>query len=263
MHARTWNSVALAAAATVVACRGGFHVNRYPTNESLYTAALSQYQRHHWNNAITALEKLTTDLPARDTLLPRSYWYLASAHEHQREHLLAAQSFTRLYESFPDDSLADAAALEAARSYRRLWRRPELDATYGETALATYNTLLGLYPSSAHADEARREIADLEQWFATKTYETGLFYFRQKAFDSAIIYFKDVLERWPHVPRARDAELRLAQAYSAIRYREDFAETCAHLRRTYPGDREISTACATAPAPAADTAVAPRPAPAG
>ena len=32
--------------------------------------------------------------------------------------MLAAQSFSRLVESFPDDSLADDAALEAARSYR-------------------------------------------------------------------------------------------------------------------------------------------------
>jgi hypothetical protein len=82
------------------------------------------------------------------------------AHVRQRENLLAAQSFTRLYESFPDDTSADDAALEAARSYKRLWRKPVLDATYGETALATYNTLLGLFPTSELADAAREELRD-------------------------------------------------------------------------------------------------------
>lgn len=256
MIARTLTCVALAAAATLTACRGGFRVSRFPTNETLYAAGLREYERKRWSNAVTAFEKLTSDLPARDSLLPRAYWYLARAHERQREHLLSAQSFSRLFESFPDDSLADDAAIEAARAYRRLWRRPNLDATYGETALATYNALLGLYPTTEHADAARREIAELDQWFATKNYETGLFYFRRKAFDSAILYFRYAVDRWPNAPRARDALLRLAESYKAIRYREDLAETCSKLRTGYPGDREIGLVCAAAPA---DSAARPKP----
>jgi outer membrane protein assembly factor BamD len=257
MHVRNWTCVAVAAAAALTACRG-FRVGQFPSNESLYAAGTREYQRKHWSNAIVAFEKLTNDLPARDTLLPRSYWYLASAHGHQREYLLSAQSYSRLFESFPDDTLADDAALEAARSYRRLWRKPLLDATYGETALATYNTLLGLYgDTSPLAEQARREIAELEDWFATKNYQTGLYYFRRKAFDSAILYFKYVLERWPHVPRARDALLRLAEAYKEIRYREDFNETCAKMRQAYPRDPEIANVCNTAKPPDS-TVVAPR-----
>ncbi len=232
----------------MTACRG-FKVNKFPTNESLYVAGLHEYERHHWGNAAVAFEKLTNDLPARDTLLPRSYWYLAHAHEHQRDYLLAAQSYTRLYESFPDDTLADEGAIQAARSYRKLWRKPTLDATYGETALATYSTALGLYGttmSAAQADSVKAEMADLDQWFATKNYETGMFYMRRKAYDSGILYFKYVVERWPNVPRARDALIRLAESYKAIRYREDLSDTCAKLRTGYPGDREIIDVCGAA-----------------
>ncbi|HJQ21211.1 MAG TPA: outer membrane protein assembly factor BamD [Gemmatimonadaceae bacterium] len=259
MHARTLTTVVLAAAAALSACRGRFHLNRFPDSASLYAAATSEYQKGHWTNAIAAFEKLTNELPARDTLLPRAYWYLANAHSNEREHLLAAQSFTRLYESFPDDTLADDAALEAARSYRRLWRKPELDATYGETALATYNTLLGLYPTTEHADEARREIADLEQWFATKNYQTGMFYFRQKLYDSGILYFRYIVERWPSTPRARDAMLRLAESYRAISYREDLNETCTRLRAGYPTDAEVGRIC-EGTRTVDTTAAAPRPA---
>src|SRR5262245_2763496 len=192
MRARTWTLVALAAAAAVSGCRSGFRLSRYTNNQALYDAGLREFQRRKWANAILAFEKLTTDLPARDSLLPRAYWYLGNAHKRQREHLLAAQSFTRLYESFLDDSLADDAALEAARSHRILWRKPGLDPTYGETALSTYNTMLGLFPTSEHADRARAEVLELEQWFATKNYETGKYYIRRKAYDSAIIYLKTV-----------------------------------------------------------------------
>jgi outer membrane assembly lipoprotein YfiO len=245
MHARTLTYVAIAAATALVACRGGFRVNRFPSSDALYAAGLREYEQRHWGNAVVAFEKLTTDLSPRDTLLPRSFWYLASAHARQNEHLLAAQSFSRLFESFPDDTLAPRAALEAGRSYRRLWRKPELDATYGETALATFNTMIGLYgdQQAQLADSARREILELEQWFATKEYQTGLFYFRRRAYDSGIIYFSSILARWPHVPRARDAQLRLAESYRAIRYREELDETCTRLLRTYANDREVAEIC--------------------
>ncbi len=168
MNSRSLTYVAIAAAAALSACRGGFRLNQYPTHAALYAAGVREYQREHWGNAVTAFEKLTNDLPARDTLLPRAHWYLANAHARQKENLLAAQSFSRLFESFPEDSLADDAALEAARAYKRLWRKPTLDATYGETALAAYDSLLGLFPDTPHKAEAEREIAGLEQWFATQ-----------------------------------------------------------------------------------------------
>lgn len=231
----------------VVACRPELQLKQYTTNEALYRASLGEFQHGRWDNAVTGFDKLTTDLPARDTLLPRSYWYLALAHQHSDEYLLAAQSFNRLVESFPDDSLADRAALEASRSYKQLWRKPELDANYGETALATYNTLLALYPTSPLVPTARREIADLEDWFAQKSYNAGMYYMRRKAYDSANIYFRDVLTRWPSTPTARRAGLSLVESYLKIQYRDDAASVCAQLRKQFGSDREVRESCSRFP----------------
>jgi outer membrane protein assembly factor BamD len=269
MHARTWTCLALAAATAFAGgCQRGFRVNRFPTNDSLFAAGVREFNRGKWGNAIAAFEKLTNELPARDTLLPRSYWYLGHAHSKQKEHLLAAQSFTRLFESFPDDTLSDDGAMQAGLSYRRLWRKPSLDPQYGDLALTTFTTLIGLYPDSEFAEEARRQVTELEQWFATKDYETGMFYFRNKAWDSANIYFEGIVARWPHVPRAREALLRLAESYRTINYRENVQETCAKLRDAYPRDAEVTRVCRGTPAASAvgDSATAvrpPRPTPPG
>jgi len=241
---RFWKCATAALVLTVgAACQHEFKPASFKTNEQLYRAGVHEFDRRKWDNAIAAFEKLTLDLPARDSLLPRSYWYLATAHERQGEHLLAAQSYSKLVESFPDDSLADDAALEAARSYWKMWRKPTLDPTYGETALATYNTLLGLYPTSPLVPKAQKELADLENWFATKNYDAGLFYLRRKAFDSAILYFKDVLTRWPNSPTAKETSLRLVEAYKAIRYREDASDLCTQLRRKYANDGVVKETC--------------------
>jgi outer membrane protein assembly factor BamD len=243
MIRNSWRLAAVLSMMAVAACRPEFNLKNFTTNESLYSASLSEYQRHHWDNAIAGFEKLTTDLPARDSLLPLSYWYLASSHQHQDEYLLAAQSFSRLVETFPDDSLADDAALESARSYRKLWRKPELDPTYGETAVASYNTLIGLYPTSPLIPQAQKEIADLENWFAMKDYAAGMYYFRRKAYDSGILYFKDALTKYPNAPNSKESALRLVDSYKAIKYREDAVELCTQLRQRYPSDRDVGKSC--------------------
>lgn len=250
MTVRTRGETGLATARTLlvlgvalVSCARGFKVERYPTAESLYQAATREFQARRWENAVMAFEKLTLDLPARDTLLPLAHFYLAKAHAGRKEHLLAAQSFNRLAESFATDTLADDAKFEAARSYQKLWRKPDLDPNYGELAVATFQELVALYPDSDLKDEAEREVKLLNDWFATKDYETGLHYFRRKAYDSAIIYFKDVVKLYPESQKAREAYLRLAEAYEIIRYREDKTEVCSTLHDRYPSDRDVLDVC--------------------
>lgn len=260
MHRTSWRLAAAFLIVAAVACRPEFQLKNLTTNDALYRASFQEYQRRHWDNAVIGFEKLTTDLPPRDTLLPRSYWYLAASHKNQDEHLLAAQSFSRLVESFPDDSLADDAALESAREYARLWRKPQLDPTYGETALAAYNTLIGLYPTSPLIPAAQKEIAALENKFAVKDYDAGMYYLRRKAYDSGILYFKNVVTKYPTSPTARDAALRLVEAYKAIRYREDASELCTQLRQRYPSDRDVRDVCQgvpDAPTVKADSAAPP------
>src|SRR3954470_9661728 len=243
------------------ACHPEFELTKFPTNETLYRAATEEFAHRRWDNAVSAFEKLTTDLPARDTLLPRSHWYLARAHQERAEWVLAATSFSRLTESFPDDTLADDAALESARSYRKLWRKPALDPTYGESALAAYNTLLGLYPTSPLIPQAKKELAELEEMFAQKNYLSGMYYFRRGGYDSGIIYFKDVLSRYPSSAAARLAQLRLVDSYKKIRYREDAVDACAALRKNYPDDLEVRNPCADVAAPPSPVASPPTSAP--
>ncbi|MGQ0537613.1 MAG: outer membrane protein assembly factor BamD [Gemmatimonadaceae bacterium] len=236
--ARTTLLVALA-----LSCGRSFRLDRFPNSDTLFQAAMREYQARRWANAVAAFEKLTLDLPARDTLLPLAHFYLAKSHLGRREFLLAAQSFKRLAESFATDTLADDAQYEAARAYHNLWRKPQLDPNYGELAAAEYQTLIALYPDSELKDDAERQIRALNEWFAIKDYDNGLHYLRRKAYDSAIIYFKDVVERYPDTRKAREAYIRLAEAYDVIRWREDKQEVCTALHQRYPRDREVVDVC--------------------
>jgi outer membrane protein assembly factor BamD len=235
---------ALLALALLTACHGqGFVPIKFGSNEALFEASLRELNQRHWDNAVSGFERLTTNLPARDPLLPRAYYYLGKAHEGKKEYLLAAQSFSRVPESFPEDTLAAASTFEAGLAYAKLWRKPALDAEYGETALATLQSFLVAFPDSPLHKRAEQEIQHLEEWFATKNYETGVFYMKRKAYDPAIIYFKDAARQYPATQHARLSLLKLVEAYRKINYREEVAETCGTLRERYPSDRGVIDAC--------------------
>jgi len=231
----------------VGACAPSFKLSKFKTNPALYAAAMRQYKEKHWDNAIQAFERLTLDLPARDTLLPFAYWYLAAAHANKGEHLLAAQGYARLNQTFPDDSLADDAMLAEAAQYTKMWRKPALDSQYGLTALATYRSMLELYPDSPLAPQAQQGVQRMLEWLATKDYLTGLHYVRRKAPDSAILYFKDVIKNYPETEHARESYLRLVEVYRSINYRDDARDACSTLHQKYPGDREVRSICGPPP----------------
>jgi outer membrane protein assembly factor BamD len=249
------------ALALLAACKGGFHLDRLGADPKvLYAAGVEQLAKHRWENAILVFEKLATDLPVRDTLLPHVQFNLGTARSGNLEHLLAAQAFTKVAENYPEDSLADDAMYESAREYQRLWRSPELDSQYGTTAQATFRTLVAVYPDSPRRKDAEKQLAMLEEMFATKEYLSGFYYLRRKAYDPAILYFKVVVNTYPESMKAKDAYLRMIESYRVIRYKEEASEACAAVRKRFPTDAEVAATCPP-DAPKADSAaVAPKPA---
>jgi outer membrane protein assembly factor BamD len=248
-HLRPLRLVPVAAAMIFAGCHQGFQPRKYGSDLSrLYTASVKQLQSHNWDNAVTGFERLTIELPARDTLLPLSVYHLAQAHEGKEDYLLAAQSYTRVAESYPLDSLADDALLHAGLAYGQMWRRPELDPQYGEMARTTLQTVLQLYPDSPLAPRAQKELDNLSNMFAQKIFENAMFYMRRKFYDSAIIYLTSVIDQYPSTPTAHDAMLRLAEAYRQINYRSDHDSTCATLHEKYPNDSGVREECGAPPA---------------
>src|SRR2546425_6217256 len=110
------------------------------------------------------------------------------------------------------------------------------------STLFPYTTLFRS-PGTTAAARAQQHVQQLREWFAEKDYKNGLFYLKRRAFDSAIIYFKDVIATYPGTPRVPDALLRLVDSYRGIGDTDELKETCTHLRPFYPQTRGLDESC--------------------
>src|SRR5437773_9038551 len=216
-----------------------------PPNEQL-ARAMDLFHHGDFRRAQAILQRLTFDLEPGDPNLPQIRYYVAECSFQLSDYVQAATDFRKVSDEFSTTEYAPLALLRAGDANLRLWHRPELDPSYGETALAIYQELAGRFPDSDAAARARPHVRRLENQFSEKTYKTGMFYLRRKAFDSAIIYFKDVIANYPTTARAPDALLRLVDSYRAIGYKQELQETCEHLRRFYPNATRPDRSCPAA-----------------
>ncbi|HXE58637.1 MAG TPA: outer membrane protein assembly factor BamD [Gemmatimonadales bacterium] len=211
--------------------------------DALWAQGTGAFRRGEWQDAAEAFERLTLELPPGDARLPRVHFFLGEAYFAQKDQLRATREFRRVSDDYPEHELAPEALLRAGDAYADLWRRPELDPTYGQTALSTYQELLNRYPSSPAATRAQAKIARLQERFAAKLYKAALFYFRVKAYDSAILYLRDLVTTYPRTRVAPTALVKLVDAYRRLGYREEQQETCDYIRQYHPGADGVDQVC--------------------
>ena len=219
----------------------------------LLAQARRQFHAGDMGKAQQSYRRLQFELAPNDSALPEAHYFVAETEFQSGMLVEAAHDFRQVADQFPQSSYAATALLRAGDAQMRLWRRPELDPSYGQSALATYQELAGRFPGTEASARAQLHVRQLREWFADKDYKNGFFYFKRGAYDSGIIYFKDVLANYPETPRAVDALLRLVDSYRIIGYKDERLEACAHLRQFYPQAHDVERSCPPATPPVGTT----------
>jgi outer membrane protein assembly factor BamD len=211
----------------------------------LWDDAIAAYRRGEFGTSSEGFARLVLEFPPGDQRLTQAIFYLGESYLGTKDQLQAVRQFRKVSDERPNDPLAPTALLRAGDAYAELWRRPELDPSYGQTAMATYQELLNRYPDSEAAARGRTRIQAIEERFATKDFKTAMFYLRLKAYDSAILYLKAVVADYPRTATAPQALEKLVEAYRKLGYDEDVQETCGYMRRFHRDDPETAAACPT------------------
>jgi outer membrane protein assembly factor BamD len=230
-------------AAVAAGCGPKFKPEQYASPAELFDASKAEYQRGDCRAAERGFTRVVFELPPRDPRLAEARYLTGECQFEDKRYLEASRELRRAADDFPSHEVAPTALMRSGDALARLWKRAELDPTYGEQALAVYSEVLTRYPSSAAAALTRQRVTELGDRFALKDLKTGDFYYRINAFDSAIIYYRAVIAGWPQSRHAPTALMKLVTTYRRIGYFEEATETCAHLRRFYSEAEGLDAVC--------------------
>ena len=130
------------------------------------------------------------------------------------------------------------ARFQTCEAYYRLSPRPALDQEYTVSAMIHCQSIPEYYPGTEYAEQAQEYVVELRGKLAQKAYETGMFYFRRRAYDSAGVDFEDVVDQYADTPAAPAALGQLVETYTRIGYVEDAEEARERLLEEYPQSPE-------------------------
>ncbi len=210
-----------------------FSPRNYPVPDDLFRASMREFRAGRYDKAQAGFTALTFNLSARDSLYPMARYFLAESYFGQEDYPTAVREFRRVSEENSTSRLAPDALLRTGDAYAAQWAKPPLDPTNGQTALATYTELQGRFPDSPAARIATARIRALNERFATKEMATALFYFQRNAFDSAILYFKDLIATYSSSQLVPEAYVYLVRSYQTIGWKDEQATFCEQLRLYY------------------------------
>ena len=216
--------------------------------DSLLNLAEQAFNRGKWGQAQKYFDLAAPLIPSTDARYLKMHFFLGEILFVQGSHLQAVREFRRVADERPEDPMAPDALLRAGDAYADLWRRAELDPTYGETARTVYQEVLSRYANTPTAARAGLRLAELGEKFAAKEYKNALFYFKYKADDSAILMFRSLIAAYPRSAVVPGALEHLLRSYQRVGYVEDVKETCAYITQYHPDPAGPRRLCPAAPA---------------
>jgi len=211
--------------------------------DSMWEKGIKDFRKGYYNSASQVFQRVLLEFNPGDARIPQAHFYLGESYFGAGSELQAVREFRKVSDDFPSNPLAPDALSRAGDAYAVLWHKPQLDPTYGKSAIATYTELLNRYPDSPAAAKARAQLADLADKFAYKEWETARYYLRLKAYDSAILYMRALVASYPNTPSAQQALEQLVVSYRKLGYIEDAEEMCGALRQYHPDTKDLDTLC--------------------
>jgi outer membrane protein assembly factor BamD len=213
--------------------------------DDLYQRATAAYEDRDWDRAISMLEYFIAQ-NLGDPRAPTARMLLAEAHMTRRDYATAATHYQRMVIDFPNHPRALEARFQTCEAYHRLSPRPALDQEYTVSALLHCESVAGNFPGTTEGTQAQARVDELRTKLAQKVYDNGVFYFRRRAFDSAVVYFTAVLDQYPDTSYAPAALEQLVETYTRIGYVEDAEEARERLLDEYPQSDEAQALRASA-----------------
>jgi len=205
--------------------------------DDLYARAAGAYEERNWGRAVQLLD-IFVQQHLGDPRAPEARLMLGRAHMNRKEYLTGATHFQRLVNDYPTSPLQREARYGICDAYTRLSPRPALDQEYTQSAILHCESVSQIYPGTQEGTDAGARVTDLRTKLARKSFDTGMFYFKRRAYESAVVYFQEVVDLYPQTTLAPTALNQLIETYNIVGYVEEAQQAKDRLLKDYPDSPE-------------------------
>ncbi|MFP4417159.1 MAG: outer membrane protein assembly factor BamD, partial [Chitinispirillaceae bacterium] len=172
--------------------------------------ALRKYenQRYHDTRAILDEAKYQcSGHPAMDSIL----YYLGMSLLQTKSYMEARVEFERLVQDHPRSAFAEEAHFRVGLAAYKQSNPPQKDQAQTHVAIRALSGFIHQRPESEYADSAQKYVDMAYEKLAEKEYHNARFYEQIEKYESAVVYLRDLIERYPESKYIPQAQLALAQ----------------------------------------------------
>ena len=123
-------------------------------------------------------------------------YYLGEAFFLNKEYILAIAEYEKLTRRMSYSPFVEKARFQICEAYRIESPKYYHDQEYTEKALERYQEFLEDFPNTTLKSDVLASIENLREKLGIKLYETGILYIKLEEYDSAIITFQDVIDKY-------------------------------------------------------------------
>ena len=212
------------------------------TPEGLFQMGEFYQKQDRYEEAIQQYKTLSNKFPY-SKLATEAELQVADCHYKREEFIESAAAYKTFKELHPRYARIDYVTWAAAESLRQqLPATVDKDLAQATPAIAFYEEIVTLYPTSPHAAEAKENRLKLIQMLADKEIYIADFYYRQEKYISALTRYEQFLQSFPQNQRVPYVLLWALKSADKVKAQDKLRQYASVLQANYPSTREAKQA---------------------
>ncbi len=183
--------------------------------EDEFERAMEFYNHKKYDPAIKSFEKIIF-YHASTEFVDDAQFYLAKSYFEKKDYSQAITELEYLIKNFSNSPYLEQSYLLRAKAYYLKSPGYEKDQTETKEAISLFDDFITRFPNSSYGDSVRLWTLQARNRLAKKELENGRLYLKMKEYESAILYFKYVIENYPETPSADESKFLIALTYEKV-----------------------------------------------
>ena len=163
--------------------------------EKSFKIAKAKFNEENYREALNDLNSIILNYGGENGI-DSAQFLIGRSHYEIGEYFSASYEFNRISDNFPESHLIEDAYFNSAECYRELSPRYTLDQKETYNAISKYQLYLDLFPQGKFSEISNKNIKELREKLARKTFEAGVLYLKLDQPRAAKVYFNEIIDNY-------------------------------------------------------------------